>query len=98
MDTPLHKKRLGKRLSIYKETDQVIVKTFMPEEYDKIPPSKIWSFLDLIITHKDKSILDTWMKHLEKVKVPYRVTEQTREDIVAKDRCKVLILWCERKA
>ncbi len=79
-------------------TKPITIKEFMPEEYAKIPPERIWSFLDVIITAKDHMILHTWMKHLEKVKVPYIVTEQMVTRFKERDTCKVKILWCERKA
>jgi hypothetical protein len=77
---------------------QKIVKTFMPEQYNKIPPARIWSFLDVIISEKEKAILATWTKHLEHVKVPYRITEQIIKNYRERNECKVLILWTERKA
>lgn len=78
--------------------DQVIVKTFMPEEFDKIPPARIWSFLDAIVSPKEEAILHTWMKHLESVKVPYRVTEQIIDNYRERNAARVKILWTERKA
>jgi hypothetical protein len=99
MQTQLEElEELGIRLKKRKTYSEVIIKTFMPEEYSKIPRARIHAFVSDIISQQDKMALDSWMAHFETVKVPYRITEGIKPSIRPRDRIRIQTMLAERKA
>ena len=89
---------LGIQLKKRKIEGQVIIYTFMPEEYAKISPARIHAFVSDIISAQDQAILESWMAHFETVKVPYQITKGIKHSIRKRDRIRVKTMWSERKA